>query len=217
MKVFVIGATGMTGSAFVQETVANGLEIIANGRSEEKLAQLKSQFPQIQISAKDAFQLTPADFSDSDVVLDAFATTPDKAYRHIDLATKLVSQFRESQKVRLGFILGAGSLLIGDDDHVALTDLEKDESTRSWRAIPQEQFKELKFLRDVDNVDWFGVSPAFSYTPGPKAKEILYDSEHVIFNHSGESKTTAGTMAAALVSEILTPKHHQQRFTVANG
>ena len=41
--------------------------------------------------------------------------------------------------------------------------------------------------------------------------------DHLLRNDAGESYTTAGTMAKAMVAEILHPAHHRERFTVANG
>ncbi|WEV39199.1 NAD(P)H-binding protein [Lactobacillus sp. ESL0680] len=217
MKIFVIGATGMAGSAFVKEAAKNGLEVIANGRSEDKLAKLKSEVPSIQTLAQDAFTLTKDDFADCDAIVDAFSTDPAQAYRHTDLAAHLIYLFRETTSPRLAFILGAGSLITGADHHRVLQDIEQDESTKPWRNTPKNQYFEYQFLQNVDNVDWFGVSPANLLVPGEKAANILYGKDELLYNEQGESVTTAGTMATALVQELLTPKHHQERFTVANG
>ncbi|MDF7638668.1 NAD(P)H-binding protein [Lactobacillus sp. ESL0791] len=217
MKVFVVGATGMAGSAFVKAAVKQGIAVVANGRSEEKLTQLKEEVPQIEVLAKDAFTLTKEDFAGCAAVLDAFATTPNKAYLQTDLAAHLVHLLRENSKIRLGVILGAGSLTTGSDHHLVVKDFEKDPTTKSWRATPQNQYKEYQFLQNVDNVDWFGVSPALSFIPGKKTAKILSGDNELLYNDHHESVTTAGTMAAALVDELITPKHHQTRFTVANG
>ncbi|WEV51838.1 NAD(P)H-binding protein [Lactobacillus sp. ESL0731] len=217
MKVFVIGATGMAGSAFVKEAAKNNLEIIANGRSTDKLAKLKAEVPSIQTVAQDAFTLTKDDFGDCDVIVDAFSTAPAQAYRHTDLAAHLIRLFRETTSPRLAFILGAGSLITGADHHRVLQDIEQDESTKPWRNTPKNQYFEYQFLQNVDNVNWFGISPANLFVPGEKAAKILTGKDELLYNEQGESVTTAGTMATALVQEILTPKHHQERFTVANG
>ncbi|MEX0381118.1 NAD(P)-dependent oxidoreductase [Leuconostoc sp. MS02] len=220
MKIFVIGATGMTGKAIVAEALNHDLVVIAHARSNDKLTALKNEFQSIETLAKDAFLLTESDFEAADVVIDAFSTTPDKAYLQIDLATKLVALLRES-KTRLAFVLGAGSLLVAGDgnsnEHLAVADIEKDDSTLPWRAIPKNQLKELNFLRDVDNVDWFGISPGLNFVAGEKSQEILTGTDHLLINDQGVSETTAGTMAFALVAEILKPTHHNARFTVANA
>ena len=52
--------------------------------------------------------LTEEELSDFDVLVDAFATSPDKAYLHVDLAAKLVHLFREKHSLVLH--IRAGSL-----------------------------------------------------------------------------------------------------------
>lgn len=216
MKIFIIGATGMAGSAIVKEAVKNNLEVIANGRSADKLQELKSNLPSIEILAKDAFDLELNDFQNADVVVDAFATTPDQAILHVDLAEKLTDLFKDSS-TRLGFVLGAGSLLVGEDDHFALKDIEADPSTEPWRAIPKFQLQELELLKKVTNVDWFGISPGLNFVAGSKSDSILKGKDHLLFNESGESETTSETMAISMIEELLHPEHKNERFTVANG
>ncbi|MCT4396467.1 NAD(P)-dependent oxidoreductase [Periweissella beninensis] len=219
MKIFVIGATGMAGSAIVKEAIAKNIDVVANGRNVDKLQALQNEHAAIEIVVKDALALTKADFKGVDVIVDAFATVPEKAYLHVDLATKLIAMFRAETAPRLAFILGAGSLIVGEgkNQYLAVKDIEADASTLAWRAIPQNQLKELNFLRDVDNVDWFGISPSLNFVPGEVATTILHGTDQLLVNTKRDATTTAGTMAVAMVSEILSPQHHQARFTVANG
>ncbi|USS93474.1 NAD(P)H-binding protein [Fructilactobacillus ixorae] len=217
MKMMIIGATGMTGKELVAAAVSKQIQVVANARKADKLADLQADFPEITVLTKDAFALEPADFADVDVIIDAFATTPKQAYLHVDLATKLIAMFRNSNK-RLGFILGAGSLYT-DQTHqrVAYDDIKADPATASWRAIPENQLYELEFLQNVKNVNWFGVSPGFNFGPGPKAAQILEGTDDLLFNNDHVSATTAGTMAASVIKEVLHPEHVNQRFTVING
>jgi len=215
MKITVIGATGMAGSAVVAEALKRGHSVTALARSAEKLAQLPAN-PNLTTRTQDAFHLTTADLTASDVVVDAFACDPTKAYLHVDLATHLVSQLRETTTPRLAFILGAGSLLTGDDHHLFVRDLEKDPHAASFIGAPQNQLKELTFLRGVDNVNWFGVSPAANFHPG-EATTAKLGTDELLFNAQGDSSTSAGTMAVALLDEIEQPQHHQTRFTVADN
>ena len=214
MKIMIIGATGMAGSAITKLALERGHDVIAIGRSEEKLANLPAN-AHLETRAKDAFSLTLPKLQTVDVVVDAMATSPDKAYLHVDLATKLVSQLRERQQPRLVFILGAGSLTTGDDAHLFVHDIESDPANASFVAIPQNQLAELNFLRTVTNVDWVGISPAANFTPGP-ATAIQYGHDTLLTDANGDSTTNSGTMAVAVLDEIEQPQHHQERFTVAN-
>lgn len=214
MKITIIGATGMAGSALVAEALRRGHTVTALARSAEKLAQLPAN-PQLTTKVQDAFALTPEELETADVVIDAFATAPSLAFQHVDLATSLIAKLRTTTTPRLVFILGAGSLRTGNDQHLFVNDIAKDPNAASFLSIPENQLKELNFLRDVDNVNWVGVSPAADFHPGEATPFLLGDDE-LLFNADHQSETSAGTMAVAILDEIEQPQHQQTRFTVAN-
>jgi len=214
MKLLIIGATGMAGSAMVTTALSRGHQVTALGRSEEKLAKL-TPAANLTTLAKDAFSLTKTDLSAFDVVIDAMATPPAKAYLHVDLATKLVAELRETTQPRLVFILGAGSLTTGDDHHLFVHDIEKSPEAAAFIAVPQNQLSELQFLQTVSNVNWVGVSPAADFHAGPAVPAIQGDNT-LLANAQGVSATNSGTMAVAVLDEIEQPKHQNSRFTVAN-
>ncbi|GAP02713.1 putative NADH-flavin reductase [Fructobacillus pseudoficulneus] len=215
MKVLVIGASGMAGSAIVKSALAAGDQVTANGRSQEKLADLQKSFPEIDILAKDAFALTKEELLNFDVVVDAFSA-PTKSYLQIDLAAHLVHLVREEQSPRLAFVLGAGSLHTGSDQHLVVDDLAKAPNAESWIEIPESQLYELEYLRHVKNVSWFGLSPSQEFVAGDADPEPLVGQETLLVNAEGKSFTTSGTLANALVAEYHHPEHLNQRFTVAN-
>lgn len=214
-KVGIIGATGMAGSATFKAAQQAGLDVTAVVRN---AAKAKDQLgADIQILEKDAFALTTEDLAGFDVIVDAFSTAPAQAYLHVDLTAHLISLFRETEQPRLIFILGAGSLHTGDDNHLVVEDIKKIPEAAAWINTPVNQLAELHFLQDVTNVNWVGVSPASSFVAGPAADKILYGTEDLLVNAAGESETTGDTMAQAIVKEIQEPAHKQERFTVANG
>lgn len=217
IKLLIIGATGMSGKALVAEAVKNNFQVIANGRSADKLTNLKNEFPSIEILAKDAFTLDKNDLAGADVIIDAFATTPDKAYLQVDLATRLIAMLRNSDK-RIGFILGGGSLYTDNSKNKLLYDeIAANDSPKAWRATPENQLYELEFLRNVKNVNWFGISPGSNYVDGKKADKILVGADVLLFNDQHVSETTSGTMAYKIIEEVKNDQHNQARFTVANG
>lgn len=204
----------MTGSAIYKEALAHGQKptaLVRNGAKAKKMFGDKAK-----IIEKDAFDLTAGDLRNFDVVVDAFATSPDQADDHVKLAKQLVDRASKNGP-RLYFILGAGSLIAGADGHLAVEDIKKVPGSDKWIAIPEAQKKELDFLKTVDTVDWVGTSPAMKYVEGPASEQILMEVDHLLKNDHGKSITTSGTMAKAVVSEIMTPAHHNMRFTVANG
>lgn len=214
-KVGIIGATGMAGSATFKEAQVAGLDVTAIVRNAAKAK--KELGDSIQILEKDAFALTKEDLAGFDVVVDAFSTAPAQAYLHVDLTAHLISLFREEKQPRFIFILGAGSLHAGDDDHLVVEDIKKAPGSEAFINTPINQLAELHFLQDVTNVNWVGVSPASSFVAGEAADNILYGKEELLTDSEGNSETTGGTMAKAIVKEIKEAGHNQERFTVANG
>lgn len=214
MKIMIIGATGMAGSAVVTEALRRGHHVVAVARSAEKLAALGTN-ANLTTQVTDAFALTRSDLTAVDAVVDAFATAPAQAYLHVDLAAHLVAQLRETTTPRLAFILGAGSLYTGTDHHLFVHDLEKDPHAADFIQVPQNQLKELNFLRDVDNVNWFGVSPAADFHVGAAVPALLGTND-LLVNAAKQSGTSAGTMAVTILDELERPQHHQTRFTVAD-
>lgn len=67
MKIMIIGATGMAGSAITATALDRGHEVVAIGRSADKLAALP-QNEHLTTRAIDAFALTTADLQAVDVV-----------------------------------------------------------------------------------------------------------------------------------------------------
>lgn len=213
MRIGIIGATGKAGRAIYKEAQKRNHKAVAIVRNEKKAKELFETEDEYII--KDAFDLTIRDLETFDVIVNAFATTPDKAYLHVDLATKLINMFRNNKNTRLIFLLGAASLTTGEDQHLFLEDIKKMPDSQSWISIPINQLEELNFLKGINNVNWTGVSPSAVFGPGPAAGVNLGINE-LMTNDQGEPKTSTGTMALAILDEIEVPKHLGQRFSVAN-
>ena len=213
IKVGIIGASGMAGRTIYKLAAATqDLNQIGIVRHEKKAKEVLGD--DVQLLSGDIFAMTDSLLSRFDVIVDAFGTNPADADRHLKLAEKLVNLARKN-KIRLIFILGAGSLQTGEDEHLFVDDLEKIPASSSWINTPRQQLKELQYLETITDVDWVGISPAATFEPGPAASYQL-GKDTLLYNGQGESKVTTGTMAEVIVKEILVPQFHQERFTVVN-
>lgn len=199
----------MAGSAIFKEAEKRRHGVTAIIRNAEKAKKLLGE--EVDYIEKDVFELTKEDLVPFDVVVNAFATAPVKGYLHVDLAAKLVAQFRETKKPRLFFILGAGSLL-DEKEELFVETIRKAPKSEEFIAIPENQLKELNFLREVDNVNWVGVSPGAEFEGG-EAKIPKYGKDHLLRDSDGNSHTSSGTMASVILDEIENPQYHQERFT----
>ncbi len=213
MKIAIIGATGMAGTALYKESVSRGHEVTAIVRSKEKAVSLLGDG--ITVIEKDVFALTKSDLEGFDVIVNAFATAPAKAYLHLDLAAKLVGMFRETESPRLFFILGAASLL-DEGGKLFLDTLKTLPDVAAWISIPTEAYKTLNFLRSIENVNWVGVSPSAEFVAGEATVPVL-GKDHLLTSSEGKSIVTSGTMAVAILDEIEDPQFIRTRFTVCNS
>lgn len=135
MRLAIIGATGMAGTALYREGVSRGHEVTAIVRNKDKAVSLLGR--DVKIIEKNVFDLSRSDIDGFDVVINAFSTSPDKAYLHLDLAAKLIALFRETERPRLFFILGAGSLL-DQEGKLFLDTIKTAPNAESWISIPIE-------------------------------------------------------------------------------
>lgn len=212
MKLAIIGATGMAGTALYNESLSRGHEMTAIVRHKEKAVSLFGD--SVKVIDKDVFELTRKDLEEFDVIINAFATAPDKAYLHLDLAAKLVAMFRDTKSPRLFFILGAASLL-DENDNIFLETLKHVPEAESWISIPIEAYKTLNFLRSIENVNWVGVSPSANFVAGEATTPVI-GKDHLLKSSSGESIVTSETMAIGILDEIENPQFIRTRFTVCN-
>ncbi|SHK83738.1 hypothetical protein SAMN02745136_03464 [Anaerocolumna jejuensis DSM 15929] len=212
MKIAIIGATGMAGTALYKEGVSRGHDVTAIVRHKDKAVSLFGNG--VKVIEKDVFDLTKSDLEGFDVIVNAFATAPAKAYLHLDLAAKLVGLFRETQSPRLFFILGAASLL-DENGKLFLDTLKTVPEAASWISIPTEAYKTLNFLRSIENVNWVGVSPSAEFVAGEATVPVL-GKDHLLSSSNGKSIVTSGTMAVAILNEIENPQFIGTRFTVCN-
>lgn len=217
MKIGIIGATGKAGSAIYEQAVERGHETIAIVRDATKAREMLGA--DARVVERDAFAVTAEDLAGLDVAVNAFGTTPDEANQHVDLAQHLVEQtatLDEARRPRLAFILGAGSLTTGADQHLFVEDIRKVPGAEAWVSIPENQLKELEYLRTVEDVDWVGASPQATFAPGPATTPVLGGDELLVAS-DGESHTTTGTMAVALLDEIENPQNRNRRFAVGDA
>lgn len=210
LKVGVIGATGMAGSAIVNEAVRRGFEVTGFVRNADKA---RDMLPDgVKLVTKDAFEVQRVDISDLDVLVDAFATHDmSQAYKHVDLAARLVELAKNTDKPRLFFILGAASLETGNG-HRLIDKLEKMPNNESFIEVPRQQFKEYQLLMNTKNVNWVAVSPSANFKPGD-ATDFVLGKDSFLTNAAGKSEITSETMAKVINDEMEHPTHHNERFT----
>ncbi|NUL47319.1 NAD(P)H-binding protein [Cellulosimicrobium funkei] len=216
MRIGIIGATGMAGQEIYREAVRRGEDAVAIVRDAAKAKELLGA--EATVVEKDAFALTADDLAGYDAVVDAFGTSPDRAYTHNDLTRQLVeaAPVTDETALRLVFILGAGSLTDPETGRLAIEGIRQAPGAEAWISIPEAALEQLEYLRTVDTADWVGISPQLMFTPGEATTPQL-GTDALLTAADGASHTTAGTMAVAILDELQSPAHRNTRFTVSDA
>ncbi len=69
-------------------------------------------------------------------------------------------------------------------------------------------------LRPVTDLDWVFLAPSAWLRPGARTGIFRTGKDDMLFAADGTSSISNEDYALALVDEVITPKHHRERFTV---
>mgnify|MGYP000499946505 CR=1 FL=1 len=206
-KVVVYGVTGFTGGNIARELVSRGHEVTGVARN-------------IADFAIDGVTVAAGDIND----LAGFAANIDGAsdvilaLRHSEpkLAPLVPAIIEAAARagVRVGVIGGAGSLKISENGPRLI---DTPEFPKEYLAEATDAVATLDALKASANGDWFYVSPAQwygSYVPGERLGAYRLGLEVLITDENGKSAIGGEDFAIAIVDEIETKTHRNQRFTL---
>ncbi|MGO3151225.1 MAG: NAD(P)-dependent oxidoreductase [Galactobacter sp.] len=201
MKIAVYGATGMVGSEITAEAVKRGHEVTAitrGGTSVEGTTALAADLSDLSTYRDVA--------SKNDVVVLAVPSPRDGSSH--DEFRELHEEIAETLIPGRLFVVGGagatqtpdGTMLKDTPDFPAAYKPEAD----TFAAV-------LLDYQSSSGLDWTMLAPAPEIAPGPATAYTLGS------NQPAGDFVSAGTFAVAALDEIETPKHKEQRFTVANA
>lgn len=72
----------------------------------------------------------------------------------------------------------------------------------------------LHTLNNEKAIDWVFFSPAGTLEPGAATGTYRLGKDDLIVDSDGKSHISVGDYAKAMVNELETPAHHQERFTI---
>lgn len=206
MKIAVVCANGKAGKLIVEEAMNRGMDVTAVVRGENKSAAK-------EVIIKDLFDLTAEDLAGFDVVVDAFgAWAPEVLPQHSTSLAHLCD-ILSGTDTRLVVVGGAGSLYV-NPEHTAQV---KDGANfpAEFKPLAEAQGKALEELRKRDDVRWTFVSPAGDFqVDGERTGEYILAGEELTLNDRGESIISYADYAIAMVDEIESGNHIQQRISV---
>ena len=206
MKIAVVCANGKAGQLITKEALERGLDVTAIVREENRSAAK-------QVILKDILDLQAADLAGFDVVVDAFgAWTEDTLPLH-STSLKTLCDALSGTDTRLLVVGGAGSLYVNPEHTLCVAD--GPDFPELFKPLAAAMAKALGELRKRTDVRWTYLSPAGDFqAEGERSGEYLLGGEELLLNDRGESIISYADYAIALVDEIVSGKHIQERISV---
>lgn len=207
MKVAVLGATGKAGSLILAEGQKRGLEMTAIARNKEKVTL------EVPVIEKNVYDLEPTDIQDFDVLVSALGFWEDVS--QFSSSTNHLITILKGLNTRLIVVGGAGSLYMDAEKTTQLKDTP--DFPESILPLVNAMSDSLELLRQSEGVQWSYLSPAADFdADGSTTGKYVLASEFYETNAEGQSYISYGDYALAVVDEIETNAHPNQRFSVHN-
>ena len=206
MKIAVVCANGKAGQLIVKEAVDRGFDVTAVVKGDNKSAAQN-------VIVKDLFDLTAADLTGFDAVVDAFgAWTPETLPQHSTSLAHLCDVLSGTD-TRLLVVGGAGSLYVNAEHTLQVMDGA--DFPEMFKPLAAAQGKALAELRERNDVKWTFISPAGDFqAEGERTGKYILAGEELTLNSKGESIISYADYAIAMVDEIEKGDHIQQRISV---
>jgi putative NADH-flavin reductase len=203
MKVAVLGAGGKGGSEITKELASRGHQVIAIGRTAEKLPSGPG-ITQRPGDASDAAAL-PGLIAGADAVISCL---------HFNVtADTILNAVKQAGIGRLLVMGGAASLKNADGVRI----FDSPGFPENLKPIVVGGIHFLDALREEKEVDWTFFSPAMVIFEGPRQGpgSFRLGQDDLVTDAEGNSKISYADYAIAMVDELEQHNHPRGRFTVA--
>ena len=215
--VAVFGGTGYAGSAIRDEALRRGYQVISVTRTVPEDASSVPGLTYRQGSVHDA-ALVDQIAAEADVIVVAVHFAPDASGEGVRLqdAFPALTSAAAKHGTRLGVVGGAGSLLVAEGGPRVIDTPEFPDQFKPEAGAGADLLEALR--ADTTGADWFYLSPAAafgSYNPGQPTGRYRVGGDVLLTDAAGKSEISGADYALAFVDEIVQPRHHRTRFSVA--
>ncbi|MFS0556922.1 NAD(P)-dependent oxidoreductase [Brevibacillus sp. 179-C9.3 HS] len=210
MKMAIVGATGKAGKMIMKEALDRGHQVTAIVRDASKM-----ENTDVAVIEKDVFALTAADLNGFDVVVNAFGAPAGQEHLHVESGKVLIEALKGAPSTRLLVVGGAGSLFV--DEAKTLRLVETPDFPKAYLATAQKHGEYLRVLEESNDIQWTYISPSAFFDPaGERTGTYRLGKDHLLVNASGQSYVSYADYAVAMLDEIESPKHCNERLTVGS-
>jgi putative NADH-flavin reductase len=209
MKIGIIGATGKAGNLILKEAVERGHQVTAIVRDAAKLTDKN-----VEVLEKSIFDLKSDDVKQFDVVVNAFGAPLGEEQAHVDAGHALIEALKGTD-TRAIIVGGAGSLYVDENKTVRV--VETPDFPDMFKPTATGQGRNLQELQGTTDISWTFISPSALFNPeGKRTGSYQAGKDNLLVNSKGESYISYADYAIAVLDEIETPKHKNERFTVVS-
>ena len=211
-KIVLIGASGYVGSAILNEALNRGFQVKAAVRNPAKItiSNPNLEVAQVDVSSVDKV----AEISKgADAVVSAYNPgwkNPNIYEELLQTYPAILNGVKKAGVQRFLMVGGASTLFVAPG--VRLMDEGVPESLKGGIISLAEFY--LNTLMKEKNIDWIFLSPAANLVPGERTGKYRLGKDELIVDERGESTISVQDFAKAMIDELETPKHHQERFTL---
>lgn len=162
---------------------------------------------------KDLFDLTAEDLKGFDAVVDAFGAWNEETLPLHSTSLRHLCDILSGTDTRLLVVGGAGSLYVNKEHTVTVS--EGSDFPDAFKPLASAMAKALGELRERKDVKWTYISPAGDFqADGERSGAYILGGEELVLNDRGESIISYADYAIAMVDEIGSGNHIQQRISV---
>lgn len=202
LRILVIGATGMAGSAISNEALARGHSVIGASRSRPESHRLESMTHHVLLDAREPSTIVGA-LKGIDVIVLAGRPTSGNEMDIVPM-THNVLQAAASLQLRVVVVGGAGALKVPGDPESRL--VENDEFVPlEWKSVARASLAQLAVCYSFPDGNWVYLSPSAQFEPGQGSDAVVRGGDELLVSSSGVSRITSADLAIVACDEIDKP------------
>lgn len=217
MKIVLLGATGFVGSALLKEALDRGVEVTAIVRNPAKV---KIESPLLTVVKGDVTdpEVIASVAKGADAIVSAYNpgwANPRLYEETLENYPKILEGAKKAGVKRVLIVGGAGTLFVKPGIRLIDTGTLPESWIPGVKSLGEFY---LNTLTKENELDWVFLSPAANLgnlQPGTRTGHYRVGKDDMIVDEKGDSFISVEDYAKAMIDELLEPKHHQERFTVA--
>lgn len=206
MNITVLGATGMAGTAIVQEATRRGHHVTAVSRNPQVTKDPHTTGARLDLTELEA--PLQAVMNDADVVVLAVRMAPGDEARVAPLTSRVLSHAAVAG-VRVLIIGGAAPLHSPHNPQLLVLDDPNFVPTQ-WRDVASASLDQFTACIEHPNRNWTYLSPSAVFEPGQGTGAYRRGGDTLLINHDGTSRITPADLALAVLDELeqSSAEHH---------